>query len=72
MAAGSEGGKATAPKRNNPARLFGYDVFISFSLGQPPRGTRSYASDLARRLRELAGLALIALSEVVDPHKAGD
>src|SRR4051812_26874246 len=34
------------------ARLFGYDVFISFALGAPPRGTLSYASDLARRLRE--------------------
>jgi WD40 repeat protein len=36
----------------NAARLFGYDVFISFALGAPPRGSRSYASDLARRLRE--------------------
>lgn len=34
------------------SRLFGYDVFISFALGAPPRGARSYASDLARRLRE--------------------
>ncbi len=34
------------------ARLFGYDAFISFALGQPPRGTRAYASDLARKLRE--------------------
>lgn len=34
------------------ALLFGYDVFISFALGVPPRGTLSYASDLARRLRE--------------------
>lgn len=45
-------GKATAPKRNSAARVFGYDVFISFGLGPPPRGTHSYASDLARRLRE--------------------
>ena len=45
-------GKSGAPKRNNAARLFGYDVFISFALGTPPRGTHSYASDLARRLRE--------------------
>lgn len=37
---------------NNAARVFGYDVFVSFALGPPPRGTRSYASDLARRLRE--------------------
>ncbi len=35
------------------ARNFGYDIFISFALGPPPRGTRAYASDLARRLREL-------------------
>jgi WD40 repeat protein len=39
-------------KRGNAARLFGYDIFISFALGPPPRGTQSYASDLARRLRE--------------------
>lgn len=39
-------------KRGNAARLFGYAVFISFALGPPPRGTQSYASDLARRLRE--------------------
>lgn len=41
-----------APKASFAARLFGYDVFISFALGGPPRGTQSYASDLARRLRE--------------------
>jgi hypothetical protein len=40
------------PKRGSAARLFGYDIFISFALGAPPRGTQSYASDLARRLRE--------------------
>src|SRR5262245_7614889 len=39
-------------KRGNAARLFGYDLFISFALGPRPRGTQSYASDLARRLRE--------------------
>jgi hypothetical protein len=44
--------KSSTPRRNNAARLFGYDVFISFALGAPPRGTHSYASDLARRLRE--------------------
>jgi len=38
--------------RNNAARLFGYDLFISFALGPAPRATQSYASDLARRLRE--------------------
>ena len=41
------------PKRSSAARLFGYDIFISFALGPPPRGTRGYASDLARKLREL-------------------
>ncbi|MBC7925206.1 MAG: PD40 domain-containing protein [Bryobacteraceae bacterium] len=39
-------------RRSNAARLFGYDIFISFALGPAPRGTQSYASDLARRLRE--------------------
>lgn len=34
------------------ARYFGYDIFISFALGPLPRGCRTYASDLARRLRE--------------------
>lgn len=41
-----------APRRSQAARLFGYDLFISFALGPLPRGTQSYASDLARRLRE--------------------
>ena len=44
--------KRTAPARNFAARLFGHDLFISFALGPPPRGSHSYASDLARRLRE--------------------
>ena len=44
--------RATAPKRSFASRLFGYDIFLSFALGPPPRGTHSYASDLARRLRE--------------------
>jgi WD40 repeat protein len=50
----SAGGTArpTAPKRSFASRLFGYDIFLSFALGPPPRGTHSYASDLARRLRE--------------------
>lgn len=39
-------------RRDFAARLFGYDVFISFALGPAPRGSLSYASDLARRLRE--------------------
>ena len=41
-----------APKPGFASRLFGYDIFLSFALGPPPRGTHSYASDLARRLRE--------------------
>src|SRR5436189_5952217 len=40
------------PKSGFAARAFGYDIFISFALGPAPRGTQSYASDLARRLRE--------------------
>lgn len=36
----------------NSSLLFGYDFFISFTLGPAPRGTTSYASDLARCLRE--------------------
>lgn len=42
----------TVPKRSFATRLFGYDIFLSFALGPPPRGTHGYASDLARRLRE--------------------
>ncbi len=44
--------KPAAPRRDFASRLFGYDIFISFALGPPPRGSLSYASDLARRLRE--------------------
>lgn len=44
--------RAPAARRGFAERLFGYDVFISFALGPPPRGSQSYASDLARRLRE--------------------
>jgi WD40 repeat protein len=43
---------AVAQKRGFASRLFGYDVFLSFALGPPPRGTHSYASDLARRLEQ--------------------
>ncbi|MEZ5611116.1 MAG: hypothetical protein R3E45_11840 [Rhodocyclaceae bacterium] len=43
---------ARSPKASFASRLFGYDVFISFALGGPPRGSQSYASDLARRLRD--------------------
>ena len=41
-----------APKRSFASRLLGYDIFLSFALGPPPRSTLSYAPDLARRLRE--------------------
>ena len=44
--------RPTTPKRSFASLLFGYDIFLSFALGPPPRGTHSYASDLARRLRE--------------------
>src|SRR5215475_5947192 len=51
---GAEPGPARGapPRRSAAARFFGYDMFISFALGPPPRGAQSYASDLARRLRE--------------------
>ena len=38
--------------RINWSKFFGYDYFISFKLGPYPQGAQSYASDLARRLRE--------------------
>lgn len=44
---------ADKTERFNGSRVFGYDFFISFKLGRPPIGAQSYASDLARRLREL-------------------
>lgn len=46
------------PRSNRPqkqtfaSRLFGHDIFLSFALGGGYRGTQSYTSDLARRLRE--------------------
>jgi WD40 repeat protein len=40
------------PTRAGAARVYGYDVFVSFALGPAPRGTVSYASDLTRQLRE--------------------
>jgi hypothetical protein len=39
--------KPVAARRGFATRLFGYDVFISFAMGSPPRGSLSYASDLA-------------------------
>src|SRR5438874_705435 len=51
----SSTGSAVRPKSRKSSfasRLFGFDIFLSFALGPPPRGTHSYASDLARRLRE--------------------
>lgn len=50
---GLESQSAGKPRRFNWPRVFGYDFFISFKLGSPPIGAQSYASDLARRLREL-------------------
>ena len=44
--------QASLPRRSFASSVFGFDVFISFALGPAPRGTQSYASDLARRLRE--------------------
>lgn len=55
LAQGSTGPAArrpASPRRDSASRWFGYDIFISFALGPPPRGSLSYASDLARRLRE--------------------
>jgi hypothetical protein len=48
----AQAGTSRPPKRNFASRVLGYDLFISFALGPPPRGTHSYASDLARRLWE--------------------
>ena len=39
-------------RRIHRPHIFGYDFFVSFKLGPPPMGAQSYASDLARRLRE--------------------
>src|ERR1035438_9395729 len=52
--AGARGSAARPKSRRSSfaSRLFGYDIFLSFALGPPPRGTHSYASDSARRLRE--------------------
>ena len=43
---------AVTTRRFQWPRVFGYDFFVSFKLGPPPIGAQSYASDLARRLRE--------------------
>ena len=43
---------SSAERREFAPRIFGFDVFLSFALGPPPRGTHRYATDLARRLRE--------------------
>lgn len=51
-----------AKSRKLSERLFGYDVFVSFALGEPPRGNFSYASDLARRLQD-AGLVVFFCEE---------
>ena len=44
------GGATT--KTSFASKVFGHDIFVSFALGPAPRGTHSYASDLARQLRE--------------------
>src|SRR5215471_11231435 len=44
--------KPRSAARVNGSLLFGYDFFISFTLGPPPRGTQSYASNLARHLQD--------------------
>lgn len=46
--------EASAPAHAPSAvsRLLGRDFFVSFALGEPPRGTLRYATDLARRLKE--------------------
>lgn len=51
-AVGAPEGASPSPPVGGWARYFGYDIFISFALGPAPRGSRPYASDLARRLRE--------------------
>ncbi|ACF14667.1 WD-40 repeat protein [Chloroherpeton thalassium ATCC 35110] len=40
------------PKQSFASRVFGYDIFLSFALGPPPRGTQSYTANLAHRLQE--------------------
>jgi WD40 repeat protein len=45
-------------------RVFGYDFFISFKLGTYPDGATSYASDLARRLRERNFLVFFSEEEL--------
>lgn len=45
--------RPAAATRSIASRIFGYDLFISFALVGAERSTRAYASDLARRLREL-------------------
>lgn len=51
VATPSAAGVVLHPRRRWAERLFGYDVFISFALGDPPRGSLAYAADLARRLQ---------------------
>ena len=51
--------------------LFGYDFFNSFKLGPPPTGAQSYASDMARRLRE-RDFSVFFSEEVAAPGKKLD
>jgi len=64
---GSGAGAAgpTPPKRNFASRVFGYDVFLSFALGPPPRGTHRRQrilaeTQLARSIED--GEALLSLA----------
>src|ERR1035438_10837681 len=45
--AGARGSAARPKSRRSSfaSRLFGYDIFLSFALGPPPRGTHSYRSE---------------------------
>ena len=59
------------PRPESAALLYGWDMFVSFALGPPPRGSRSYASDLARRLRE-RGFTVFFSEEEASPGAALD
>lgn len=52
--------------RSFATRAFGYDVFLSFALGEPPRGTQRLAADLARQLRA-RDLAVFFSEEEAEP-----
>ena len=63
-----------AKRRDGPytdlaTRLFGFDFFVSFALGAPPRGTQPYASDLVRQLRE-RGFAVFYSEDALPPGRS--